>query len=82
MLTLKLSGKAINLVRKLRNEYDDVLSRFDVLVMPTLPHLAKKLPAAEPPISPLAHMQLTAGLTLNTGAFNLVRRQLPSSTLT
>lgn len=39
----KLHGKTHNLTRKLRFEYDDALSKVDILVMPTLPWVAKKL---------------------------------------
>lgn len=43
MVFPKLHGKAHNLLRKLRFDYDDVLSKVDVLLMPTLPWVARKL---------------------------------------
>jgi amidase len=43
-------AKAQNLVRKLRRAYDDALSRYDLLLMPTLPMTATPLPAADAPI--------------------------------
>jgi amidase len=42
-------AKAQNLARKLRAAYDDALSRFDVLLMPTLPVKATPLPPAGAP---------------------------------
>lgn len=42
-------AKARNLVPRLRAAYDDVLSRFDVIVMPTTPLLATPIPAADAP---------------------------------
>jgi amidase len=44
-------AKAQNLARLLRKAYDDVLGRFDLLLMPTLPMKATPLP---PPSAPLA----------------------------
>jgi amidase len=43
-------AKAQNLVRRLRAAYDDALSRFDLLLMPTLPIVATPLPAPDAPI--------------------------------
>ncbi len=40
-------AKAQNLVRRLRAAYDAVLSDYDLLLMPTLPITATKLPAAD-----------------------------------
>ena len=42
-------GKAQNLVRRLRAAYDAVLSRYDLLLMPTLPMTATPLPPADAP---------------------------------
>ncbi|KAI5481704.1 hypothetical protein MNV49_002930 [Pseudohyphozyma bogoriensis] len=64
-----LYGKAVNLVRKLKDEYDALLETYDVLICPTLPWVPKKFP--ENPTSPLAHMGPTAGMTFNTNPFNL-----------
>lgn len=45
-------AKAQNLARLLRKSYDDVLSRYDLLLMPTLPFKAPPIP---PQNAPLAH---------------------------
>lgn len=45
-------GKAINIARRLRAAYDDALSRYDLLLMPTTPIKAQPLP---PPGAPRAH---------------------------
>lgn len=37
-------GKAINLARKLCQEYDNVLERYDALVLPTIVHRIPKIP--------------------------------------
>lgn len=43
-------AKAQNLVRRLRAAYDEVLARYDLLLMPTLPMTATKLPEENAPI--------------------------------
>jgi amidase len=43
-------AKAQNLVRRLRAAYDEVLARYDLLLMPTLPMTASKLPAPDAPV--------------------------------
>ena len=37
-------GRGQNLARLLRKAYDDALKDYDVLIMPTLPFVAQKLP--------------------------------------
>ena len=44
-------AKAQNLVRRLRAAYDEALSRYDLLLMPTLPLVATPLPQADAPIA-------------------------------
>lgn len=44
-------AKAQNLARLLRKSYDDVLTRYDLLLMPTLPMKATPLPAANAPLA-------------------------------
>jgi amidase len=44
-------AKAQNLVRRLRAAYDAVLANYDLLLMPTLPMTATKLPPDDAPIS-------------------------------
>jgi amidase len=43
-------AKAQNLVRRLRRAYDEVLARYDLLLMPTLPIVATPLPEANAPV--------------------------------
>ncbi|MCG8696355.1 MAG: hypothetical protein MI806_34480, partial [Minwuiales bacterium] len=43
-------AKSQNLSRKLRAAYDDALSRYDLLLMPTLPIKATPLPPADAPL--------------------------------
>ncbi|EKM58558.1 uncharacterized protein PHACADRAFT_252996 [Phanerochaete carnosa HHB-10118-sp] len=65
----QLHGKVHNLIRKLKLDYDAVLEGVDLMVMPTLPWVAKKL--MPPDASPLAQLKDYDGLTSNTMAFNL-----------
>jgi amidase len=44
-------AKAQNLSRLLRKTYDDVLARYDLLAMPTLPMKATPLPPANAPLA-------------------------------
>ncbi|MCQ4159298.1 amidase [Roseomonas sp. GC11] len=44
-------GKAQNIARRLSAAYDAALSRFDLLLMPTLPMVATPLPPADAPLS-------------------------------
>ena len=44
-------AKAQNLVRRLRAAYDNVLASYDLLLMPTLPMTATKLPEDNAPIA-------------------------------
>lgn len=44
-------GKAQNLARQLKQAYDSVLGDFDLLLMPTLPLTASKLPVADAPLA-------------------------------
>ncbi|TYJ55532.1 hypothetical protein B9479_003804 [Cryptococcus floricola] len=62
-------GKATNLIRKLKDDYLAALSKYDVLITPTLPMLPRKLPAKDAGVKEL--MQNAAGLTGNTCPFNL-----------
>ncbi|WWC57819.1 uncharacterized protein I303_100354 [Kwoniella dejecticola CBS 10117] len=64
-----LMGKTINLIRKMRDAYNTALGKYDVLITPTLPMLATKLPSPDASIREL--MENAAGVSLNTSAFNL-----------
>lgn len=63
-----MHGKANNLFRKLKFEYDAVLDDVDVLLMPTAPWVAKVLLPREAPM--LEHFNVYHGLTFNTQPFN------------
>jgi amidase len=60
--------KAVNIMRKLKDLYDDVLSSVDVIVMPTTLTPANLLPP--PDATPIAQMEAAKGMTENTCAFN------------
>ncbi|KAF2087641.1 putative amidase, partial [Saccharata proteae CBS 121410] len=65
-----LNAKCANRLRKCTAEYDEVLARFDVLVMPTLPTPPSKLIPRDSPEGPLQRLSRTAGLIMNTAPFN------------
>lgn len=62
-------GRARNLSLKLTAAYDDALSRFDLLALPTTPHTAPRLP--EPDVATSEWIRLAHGHTVNTSAFNV-----------
>lgn len=45
----RIYAKAINMIRQLRAAYDDALTRFDLLLLPTTPMKAQPLPPADAP---------------------------------
>jgi amidase len=61
-------AKAQNLVRRLRAAYDAVLAKYDLLLMPTLPMTATKLPADDAPISEI--LQRAFEILPNTAPFD------------
>lgn len=63
-----LLGKATNLVLKARAEYDAALSKYDVLITPSMPWLPQSLPKLDG--SALDKLKKTAGLSLNSNPFN------------
>ena len=63
-----LLTKSINLSRMLRAAYDEALSKFDVLITPTLPYLST--PHARTDGTPLEQIGTQVGLTSNTCQFN------------
>ncbi|KAK1978460.1 amidase [Colletotrichum cereale] len=63
-----LLGKATNLSRRLRDDYDRALSRYDILVAPNLPFVAKSHTPYD--ASPLEKIEKQVGLTANTAPFN------------
>ncbi|GAW01742.1 amidase [Lentinula edodes] len=65
----ELYGKATNLIRLLREKYDEALNHFDVLVMPTTPYLATS--HAVPDATVLAKVSKGLGQTMNTCSFDV-----------
>lgn len=63
-----LLAKATNLSRQLRSAYDDALSKYDVLITPTLPYIATSHAALD--ATPLDQIAKQVGLTSNTCQFN------------
>ncbi|BGP14771.1 hypothetical protein JCM10213_004291 [Rhodosporidiobolus nylandii] len=62
-------GRAMNLSRKLKDDYDAALKEVDVLIMPTVNQPPRR--HAPPGSGPLAWTQASAGIVSNTAAFNL-----------
>jgi amidase len=61
-------AKAQNLVRRLRRAYDEVLARYDLLLMPTLPMVATPLPEAGAPVAEI--LQRGFEMLANTAQFD------------
>lgn len=61
-------GKAMNLYRRLRDEYNAALEQVDVLITPTNPYVANK--HASPDAGPAEHMAKSRGVAVNTVCFN------------
>ncbi|KAK9781933.1 putative Amidase signature domain-containing protein [Seiridium cardinale] len=61
-------SKAVNLSRKLKDDYDAALKDFDILVMPTTLRPSFPIPAVD--ASPVEHIDANKGMTENTAAFN------------
>jgi amidase len=70
-------GKAINIVRRLRAAYDQLLAKYDLLLMPTLPIKATPLPG--PNATRLEYVTRALEMILNTAPFNLTHH--PAMTL-
>lgn len=60
-------GKSQNLIRSMREQYDRLLDRYDLLLMPTTPHRAQPLPPADSDDLALWHASL--GMNINTAPF-------------
>jgi amidase len=63
-----LLAKATNLSRKLRDEYDAALAKYDVLIAPNLPYIANSHVSQDS--KPLEKIGRQVGLTSNTAPFN------------
>ncbi|ORY88409.1 amidase signature domain-containing protein [Leucosporidium creatinivorum] len=64
-----LYGRAMNISRRLRDDYDAALAEFDVLVMPTVTQPARR--HVVPDAGPLAWTKAAPGIVSNTSPFNL-----------
>lgn len=62
-------AKARNLVPRLRAAYDEALSRFDVLVMPTTPILASPIPGSDAPLE--EYLARALEMMANTATFDV-----------
>ncbi|KAK7028305.1 amidase signature domain-containing protein [Favolaschia claudopus] len=62
-------GRAMNLSRRLKDEYNEILSKYDVLLMPTVLQPPRRHAAYN--AGPLAWARTASGLTNNTAASNL-----------
>lgn len=62
------SAKAQNIVRSLRTAYDNVFSEFDILVMPTTPMKAHKIPPVDASLSEILGCSLD--MLTNTAPFD------------
>ncbi|KAL8283253.1 hypothetical protein RQP46_006031 [Phenoliferia psychrophenolica] len=65
----ELLGKAMNQGRRLKDEYDAALAKYDVLITPTVPWITKTLAPASATV--LETFSKSHGLTVNTNPFNL-----------
>lgn len=65
----RMYGKAMNLSRKLTAAYDDALSKYDLLLMPTLPLKATPIPPADAPRKLV--VQRAHEMFPNTAAFDI-----------
>ncbi|TPX12802.1 uncharacterized protein E0L32_006682 [Thyridium curvatum] len=63
-------GKCMNLQKFISDAYDKALKQFDVLVMPTLPHPAPKLPEHRYEEGLLKFTMRTTGMIANTSPFD------------
>jgi amidase len=61
-------AKAQNLSRRLRRAYDAALAEHDLLLMPTVPHRAPRIPARDAPLA--ERLAPTLEATRNTAPFN------------
>ncbi|OCF39739.1 hypothetical protein I317_06463 [Kwoniella heveanensis CBS 569] len=66
-----LMGKTMNLSRKVRDEIDAVLSRYDILVTPTMVKLPSRIDSVPDSPTPLQKMGYAAGVGLNTCPYSL-----------
>jgi amidase len=63
-----LYGKAMNLYRRLQDEYNNALKTVDVFITPTTPYVANTHPS--PDAGPVEQMDKSRGVAINTVPFN------------
>jgi amidase len=63
-----LYSKSLNLSRKLKDAYEEVLTEYDALILPTTSFIAKKKHG--PLSTPIKTIDPTVGLTANTVQFD------------
>lgn len=65
-----LYGKCQNLSRKLKDDYNAVLSNYDIVVMPTVPFVSRSHCNLDDAVTPLDLLGKQVGLSSNTAPFN------------
>nr|P84650.1 RecName: Full=Enantioselective amidase [Rhodococcus rhodochrous] len=65
----KYAAAARQLVREVRAAYDLALARYDVLVMPTLPYTATKIPITDIPLAD--YLDTALSMIINTAPFDV-----------
>lgn len=65
-----LYGKCMNLSRKLKDLYNEAFEEYDLLIMPTLPYVARAHAEVGPDATPLDLMGKQLGLASNTAPFD------------
>ncbi|MGB3484056.1 MAG: amidase [Mycobacterium sp.] len=65
----KYYAMARNLVADLRKAYDDALSRYDVLILPTVPYVAKPLLSLDAPLE--EYLSTALSMVINTAPFDV-----------
>lgn len=63
-------GKCMNLSRKLKDLYNEILETYDLIIMPTLPSVARPHPDLGPNTTPLSFLGNQLGLASNTSPFD------------
>lgn len=71
----QLMGKTMNLSRRVRDSVDAALSKYDLLITPTMVRLPARIDNAHAAMTPLDKMGYAAGVGLNTCPYSLVSRR-------
>jgi amidase len=65
-------GKTMNLSRRVRDSVNAALSKYDLLITPTMVRLPARIDSAHAGMTPLEKMGYAAGVGLNTCPYSLV----------